>query len=240
MRRKRCIFVVMLGLVFVGVSSVSFSDVITIQGPDDVIDSQLSGSYSTPNDNNYGSNTLMKSYLGGVRSNAIVRFDLSGLGISSSQITKVEIMLYVDHYDGSYNRHFYLKRIMNEWVESEVSGVHRKANVEWDNQSSYPWGDVNSTIYGDIILGSSHGTGWAVYSSDDNSDLLQLVKDMVDGTEDNYGFTVQATGTTGPYFRTSEYTDDPSTQPKMVITYVPEPATVGLVVLGALGLIKRR
>ena len=236
---KKVVVFMFLSLVILGFNCPVHSATITIQGPDKVIDSHIYGE-STPSDANSGDSTLMKSYMGGVKFNPLFQFDLTGLGISGSQITKVEIMLYVNSYDGDIDRHFYLKRVLNEWVESEVTGVHRKSGVQWDNQSSYPWGDIGSTIYGDIVLGDTHGTGWAVYSSDDNSDLLDLVKDMVDGNVSNYGFTVEATGTTGPYFRTSEYTDDPSTQPKMVITYVPEPATIGLTVLGIFGVYRKR
>jgi len=199
---------------------------VTIQGPDDVIDSFLLGLNSTtPTSNNYGSRTTVdvNGFTASYNRNGIFRWDLDNVpsNVSGSNMTKVEIMLYVNSYT-STPRNYDLRQITGgNWVESEVSAINRSTNpdVMWTNQST-PWGDLSTETYGTFAISSSSAGGWVTVSSDDDLDLLTLVQGMIDGTVSNYGFSVEGTPSTSSIlaFRSTNHSTV-STRPKMVITY---------------------
>jgi hypothetical protein len=61
------------------------------------------------------------------------------------------------------------------------------------------------------------------------------------GTRDNNGWMItEWTSTVCPKFWGSEYTDDTSLRPILTIEYIPEPATLGLLLTGGLGFVLRR
>ena len=208
-----------LGVILTGMISIAGADTITIQGADEVIDSFLLGITSnTPSgDGQYGAretvdvNGFEKAY----NRNGIFRWDLGNVPANGSAITKVEIMLYVDSAAlGNYD----LKQITGgDWVELQVTAITRKTGINWINQTSSPWGDLSSETYGTVYVSQSNA--WVTFSSDDDADLLTLIQGMLDGTVDNYGFSVVGPVLTAiNKFRSTDHATV-STQPKMVITY---------------------
>jgi len=199
---------------------------VTIQGPDDVIDSFLLGDGNTPNPALYGDRTTVDiNNYSGYNRTGIFRWNLDNVSstVSGNKMIKVEIMLYVNTHDTT-SRDYDLRQITGgNWVESEVSAVNISTNpvvTMWTNQSAHPWGDLSTKTYGTLSINARNI--WVTFSSDDDLNLLTLVQSMIDGTVSNYGFSVEGPSISALVdFRSTDYTTDPSTQPKMVITYIP-------------------
>jgi len=73
-------------------------------------------------------------------------------------------------------------------------------------------------------------------------DITDLLKDWLSGAEQNYGVVLlsQENSFTGATFHSSSYMADPTLRPKLVIDYVPEPASAALVGLPLMLLVGRR
>ena len=230
---KAVVKMLVFGVVLTGVISTAGADTITIQGSDEVIDSFLLGDGGTPIDGNYGGPTRITVDINGIGDssytrNGVFRWDLGNVPWAGRDVGKVEILLYVSSYDTT-SRNYDLRQITGgNWVETEVTAKVRKDGIDWANQSPYPWGDIGTTTYGAFAV--TNAGSWTTVSSDDNPNLLTLVRGMIDGTESNYGFSVQAPTEVEASFRSTDYTTDPSTQPKMVITYVVPPQGTTIII----------
>ena len=70
-------------------------------------------------------------------------------------------------------------------------------------------------------------------------DITNMVGLWYDGTLTNHGVHMRGSSQAAGYYRSSEYATV-AERPELVVEYVPEPATIGLLVLGGAALISRR
>lgn len=100
------------------------------------------------------------------------------------------------------------------------------------------WATPGAGITGSYITDTSASgpsvPGWIEF------DITSFVNDWVISGQDNNGVRVYGAGQNTVVL--SEYTDDPTLRPELVLdlTYVPEPATLGLLLLTVGGLMRRR
>ena len=186
-----------------------------------------------------GVDTALWSYSGNNCNAALFKFDLSGIPCSASKITKVEIELTKER-NGGDSKLQKLLRVTSEWNEMEVTAAVRKTGVDWTNSLVFPFADNDGVVYGTQPSDGDKDTT-ITFSSDDltyGTNLLQAVKDMVDGTTPNYGWLLsRESGGNYSDFYSREHSTGQA--PRMIITYVPEPATIWLLTLG-FGLLYRR
>ena len=225
---KAVVKMLVVGVVLTGVISTAGADTITIQGSDEVIDSFLLGSSSVPIDGNYGGSSrttvdINGALASGLNRNGIFRWNLDNLPIDGNQITMVEIMFYVDNYNSASTLKYDLRQITGgDWGETTVTAVKYDGANSWANQTAYPWGDLSTETYGTVNVNTQNI--WVTFNSVDDPDLLTLVQGMVDGKVSNHGFSVEGqSGTTIVLKLRSSDHGTASTQPRMVITYAPNP-----------------
>ena len=158
---------------------------------------------------------------------------------------------------GAYNE---TSTNFSQWIGDGTLGSC--GNSTWDPINDY-LADVTSTgnltflgymgnevdLTATIGLGSGPGSG--ALSVFNDQDLIDLVQAWIDGSKTNYGLMLRWADESGlghagapsgddyyAIFASKEHST--LTGPQLVINHVPEPATLSLLVLGGLALIRRR
>ncbi len=100
------------------------------------------------------------------------------------------------------------------------------------------WTTPGGTTVGDAVTTSVPATapGWM------SLDATNVVNNWLVGGQDNYGFRISMTGNGDNFLVSSDYVDDPTLRPELVldVTYTPEPATLALLMLGGVAVLRRR
>ncbi|MEN8253987.1 MAG: DNRLRE domain-containing protein [Verrucomicrobiota bacterium] len=145
---------------------------------------------------------------------AYIEFGLSGLsGYSSSDIVSAEMKLLVD-YNNNGGQTAKIDRIDADWSTSTLT---------WNNAPGVTDIGVTTTAFGGA-------NGW------ETIDITDLVKSWLDGTA-NEGVRISylpSAYTHQANIRSSEYAGTDS-DPYLQVEVIPEPATLGLLVVGASG-----
>ena len=228
-------------------------------GQPDVTHDAYLQSGSAYEDENYGGSDDLEIAWRTYLRDAVVRFDLPALP-SGSVITSASLTLY--YWDDDYIASgdwmditiFPLKKSWTEGTGDGQGGTDR-SGVSWVYRHAYPntdtWSNAGAkstthdrdTAYGVTQrLGSNPGYAVAVTWSGNN--VKDVVSQWYAGSRLNYGWVVDFTDSNedgqGVHFRSSEYPSD-LIRPKLDFTYIiPEPATLGLLLLGGLALLRRR
>lgn len=173
------------------------SQVFLQPGPEDGMDIWISSYYDYNDD--YGVNDY-KLKVGGWTDyyHTLIRFDLSGL---PSNVNSAKIYLYTYGNNGGSNVSMYLDRITDIWTE----------DTGWNDRPSY----ANISTISSPILDT-----W--YSID----ITDLYKAWQNNTYENHGIQLRPTSNNNQFneFYSSNYMDDPSLRPKLVIEVpVPQP-----------------
>lgn len=163
--------------------------------------------------------------LGFVR--GLVQFDLSSLPTNPELITSATLSLYQYRTEAAAGGlPVDVKRITGTWSQTTVT---------WNFHPTYD----DAKVWASASVGDSFYTGWI------NWDVLDLVKNQVSGQTTHYGWLLKfymeitAGASRLGYFHTMDYTANPERRPKLVVDYVPEPAS-GLLLLGVAALVVRR
>lgn len=225
--------------------------------PDVTQDSYMQGGTSD-DENNGGDSELQVAYRADLR-DAVVRFDLPALP-EDSVITSASLTLY--YYDdymmtGDDWMDITIFPLKQNWTEGTGigQGGSSRSGVSWVYRYAYPntnnWanGGAKSTTHDRDTaysvtqrLGPNPGYAIAVAWSDNN--VKDVVAQWYAGSRSNYGWVIDWTATNedpqGVYFLSSEYASE-LVRPKLDFTYVivPEPTTLGLILLGGLALLRR-
>ena len=224
--KRTLVWLSILSLVFFGSLAV-YADTISVFNPD--ADTYI---YSSHPDTNYGTATSMKA-AGYGASKVLMHFDLSSIP-SSATIIDAKLEVYIDSQAGE--TYFKIYRMLNDWSEGEATWNQRKSGVNWDNAG----GDYSDgTFYGGPQIFQSDVGKYKTISAEAATELEVLVQHWVDGTWVNDGIAYTrlfADGTRNVFVESREAANPP----KLTVTWVPEPATIGLLAVGALGIIRRR
>ncbi len=223
--RNNVVLLIILGLVVLG-SSLGYADTISVFNPD--ADTYI---YTAHPDTNYGNETSLKA-TGDRASKVLLHFDLSSIP-SGATIVDAKLEVYIDSQAGE--TYFKIYELLNDWTESEATWNLRKSGVNWDSAG----GDMDeSTFYGGPQIFASDVGKYKTISAEPATPLKTLIQAWVSGTKTNNGVAytrIYADGTRNVFIESKEATNPP----KLTVTWVPEPATVGLMALG-LGYLTRK
>lgn len=158
---------------------------------------------------------------------ALIHFDLTSLP-SDVIITKATFEAYQTDNLYIVPNGFNIHAVTSSWTEG---------NVTWNNQPTFGdfLGNMDSKI--DAIV------------SFQNNNLTQIVSDWHTNTTTNYGLRFKLpdetlgtghSGTWGDTFASRENVATNYIPPRLDIEYIPEPATLSLLALGGIALLRRR
>lgn len=165
--------------------------------------------YVTSSNDRTINGSLIAGNSGGIETRAFVKFDL--LGIANVPIAKAVLRIYENAVPDSASGDISLYRIISDWTDANV--VYGQS-VDATALSGF-YDPANLDLYTDI-------------------DVTSIVRDWLNGTTTNYGFSLRGTeGVAG----TAKYFEGlyGTTMPQLVITHaVPEPDLLGLMASGVL------
>jgi hypothetical protein len=239
----------LITMVLAGCLSPATAALVTLSGASQMEDTYLRGDNSqTSAVYNYGAPEYM--IVGQLSSNVIVnslmRFtDLSGL--SGKTVTSATLRLYNQNQasqTADVTLDVYEVAAANgDWVEGTSLGVVQTGSSDWrfkiQNTGAWAGGQngcgVVGTDYTTHLVGSAIATDttaeWVEITLD-----ASVVQKWIDNPSQNYGIILTAPGATAngqiAYLRSSEATVT-GTAPQLVLNVIPEPATVGMLGLGA-------
>jgi len=170
-------------------------------------------------------NVQVKSYSTNTRT--IIYFDLSSFP-SYGSITSATLKLYYYEYiatgSNPSGRTYNIHRVIADWDEGDDAVGSASGNVTWnDRKTSTPWttagGDYDATATDSDTVPASAGA-WMEWN------VTADVSDFLDSTYTNYGWIIKDTSEDSATkyvsnFYSSEYTDDTSKTPRLVIEYTP-------------------
>ncbi|MGA2797257.1 MAG: DNRLRE domain-containing protein [Thermoguttaceae bacterium] len=187
---------------------------------------------------------------------SLIKFDLSGLP-SNWNITSASLSLY--YYDDSVMSsgdwlNVAVWPLMVDWDagsgphngddRSGAAWEYRKARPDdsgWYNAGARGRGHDTDVDYDAVQTLTHNGFGWVTW---DGTEVTNTVRDWYSGSRANDGWAVDNYGssdtTNGVLFHSADYSISPPDyqwRPKLTINYtvIPEPGTLSLLVLAALG-----
>lgn len=216
--------------------------------------------FENHSDSNLGGTTLVAgTNQGSSRSRALFRFDLSALPTGAS-ITQVRVALNVtrrpdpDQHGGPVGSDFSLFRLLVGWGEGtggDVTGSNAQpGDATWSDRhfGSASWGGAGGAAGVDFANDPSATTsvgGIGTYLWGSSSELIADTQGWLDDPATNFGFILisQSEGTpgTGRRFASREQPGGGIPAPQLQLTYsVPEPSSLGLLLMSLPGFIRRR
>ena len=173
-------------------------------------------------------NTLVGAYVNSTEENrAIMQFDLAAL--SGWTINNATLHLY------RYYKYWYepltidVFRLTESWTEGGVTWNTRDGSTAWGSAGGSYDGAIRATT---TTAGSGTGV-WYTW------DITSLVQDWTDGASANYGLMLK--GRTYWHVMNGLNSREASAgNPYLAIDATPEPATLGLLAVGAMALIRKR
>jgi len=191
----------------------------------------------------------------------LIKFDLGSLP-SNAVITGASLsLLYYDDYNISGDDSLTVSayRMLKSWTEGTGGSGNGRTGASWYYQYAYPsttqWynggargvnQDRQTNPDASVTLYNIDGYAWTTFSG---SSITASVANWYADPSQNFGWALDYTSysdsTDGAIFHSSEYSTSPADyvwRPKMTIDYyiVPEPATLSLLVIGALSLLRRK
>ncbi|MFH0712008.1 MAG: DNRLRE domain-containing protein [archaeon] len=163
---------------------------------------------------NYGDSTTLNigtaSTGGGRDFKALLYFNLSSIPPENT-IVSANLSIYISSSSNENNITLNVYRITSNWTEDEATWYAMNSSTNWTSEG----GDYNTQIFNSSII--TNQTGWVNFS------ISLLARNWVNGTYENLGLILYAPDAVpGDYksFYSSNYTDDASLVPKLIIEYV--------------------
>ena len=152
----------------------------------------------------------------------MIKWDLSGI---SATDTITDVVFQIQQVDSAVETVEVYAIDLGSWEETSVT---------WNSWASTTTSETHLGTMQNVAISS----GVTTFS---NANLTALVQDWLDGDHDNLGLLLKWSGVVGQgdTYMTRENTNG-YIAPQLVITHVPEPATVFMMAAGGLALIKRR
>ncbi|MDZ7620100.1 MAG: DNRLRE domain-containing protein [Patescibacteria group bacterium] len=194
-------------------------------------------------DKNFGTSTeLTASRAGGWQFESFIQFDLSTIP-SGGYIQSAQLQLY-NHRIGWANRgngYVDVYRVLQGWIEGNGGTDNDPVGeLTWNNRPAVDSHSYDSLLFLGIPNGGSASE--SLYPNEWRTwDMTALVQAWHEGTESNYGLALKASS--GESIFPSFYSSDTALadlRPKLVITHVPEPAGIVLLLVAGMGALSLR
>ena len=198
----------------------------TLQGASDTTDAFIYGKASKQ-DSNYGANTIISvgSDASSEDQRGVISFDLTDLP-SSSTVNSAILRLYFSEIpsgDTNDNRTHGIHRIQlspaRDWQELEATWNDYSSSNSWSSSG----GDFNATATDTIEVGSTLEDSWIEFN------VTYDVQTFVD-EDSNYGWVIKDNDESGSktrrYYYSSNYNDNTSRRPQLVVNYTLPDLTV--------------
>ena len=144
------------------------------------------------NGNNGGNISIPLSAISNIR-RGYIKFDLSSLADAIS-IEHAYLRLYI--YSPNATRALRVSQVTSNWSEYEVT---------WNTRPSF------TTVGAVETMCHKNTNEWLEW------DITSFVDSWINGSAENYGIQIDQTASRRAYFYTSDYTDNPSLRPMLVL-----------------------
>jgi hypothetical protein len=190
-------------------------------------------------------------YVGGdgepTRANVIAFDDLFTLLPASSdgddiQITNATLSLTTKFSSGTGTA-AYVSRITTPWLTAGVTEATVTGASGWATGVQYG-GSIGDKFYPDKDTDSANRASvtWnGTYNTAQDFDITDILQDLYDsGLNDGFAFYAEGVGNGGIAAESSE--GSTTSRPRLIVEYeyVPEPATMGLLLMGGIGVLARK
>lgn len=165
---------------------------------------------------NYGTDTTMLcGTTTGEKRKALIKFDFSSIG-TAAVISSSKMYLYdAGSYGGTAN----VYRLTQNWEENQATGTIYSTGNAWGGTIATGTADFNSNVLCSKTIPDAEVPGWIEFDLN-----TSYVKEMIDGSMQNYGFVIDSTNNPNSSiyllsFYSSEYSDS-TKRPYMIINYL--------------------
>jgi len=239
MRMTEKITICLLGLAIAGFA---YGDrIVTLQGSAaNVQDAYLRAYKPTIN---YGDSTTLRldGRYGTSTYWSCIKFEMPTIS-AHEYVSNAVMQVYYNSYSGTGTdtTTWNMNQLLTPWVESEVTWNSANNSTVWtggtiDAKTVDTPNNYATALLGSISMNITDAYGWKSFGS--TVALTTLVDEMCKNTADNNGFIINRARdyTDNNYynFYSSDYTDDTTLQPKLILTIVPEPTTITVVIQGS-------
>lgn len=243
--RKRSFVVACLAGLLIAQAGPAATETITIQPGSEGKDTYAYQQGGASLDTNFGANTsLTASWASSWQYEAFIEFDLSAIP-QGGQIEKAELSLF-NYSIGWANRgdcYVDVYGVTDSWLEgsggtyADPGSYDPNTPITWNNRPPDDGVSRDSLLFEGIPnlpptpSVSREPNEWRTW------DVTDLVRAWHDGSSPNYGLMLRASSGARifPAFRSSDSTAD--YRPTLVVHYIPEPATLLLLLIGGLAAI---
>ncbi len=220
-------------------ASVVAAEIYTFDSAADPTPWQDTRIFRSSSNSNYGDQVLSSRADNNSLSHNLVQVDTSGI-LSTEVVTGASLKLTTDfQHPDTTSVTLTVHRLLQPWDEFEATWNERLNGTAWSTPGMQAGVDYSSTVITTQTL-----TANETHTFDLGSPAgLAMVQDWISNPTSNYGLALVATpsgGTTREQFNfvhSESTTADSGVKPILIITTVPEPTTLLMLAVGALGFV---
>ena len=231
---------VFAALVALCLTSVAAAEIYTFDSAANPIPWQDTRIFQSSSNSNYGDQVLSSRADNNNLSHTLVQVDTSGI-LSTEVVTGASLKLTTDfQHPDTTSVTLTVHRLLQPWGEFKATWNERLNGTAWSTPGMQAGVDYSSTVIATQTLTANE----TQYTFDLGSPAgLAMVQDWISNPISNYGLALVATpsgGTTREQFNfvhSESTTADSGVKPILIITTVPEPTTLLMLTVGALGFV---